>query len=316
VDICLSRAVTGVGRSAADREALPAAARRVVDDLLARLERAVPGRIDGFYVVGSACMGAFRLGRSDLDFVALVSSELGREGLTRIRAAHLAQWKSSLIRDLALRWHWPLVCNGIYLVGSDLRRSPLQVTPVAGHVAGRFRVAERSGLDVNPVTWQTLARHSISIRGPTPAELQVRLDDAELRAWTHDNLNRYWRRWSERSRRSALTTAGALPRRTAARGVLGAPRLHYTLATGAIATKEAAGHYALEVFEPSWHPLIADALGYWRGARARGPYRRHPARRQRDAAEFVACVIEDANQRWSGSPHGRLLDIVHRWPPS
>ncbi len=294
--------MTDVGRSAVKREALPAAARRVVDDLLARLERAVPGRIEGLYVVGSACMGAFRLGRSDLDFVALVSGELGREELTRMRAAHLGQWRSSLIRDLALQWRWPLVCNGIYLVGSDLRRSPLQVTPLAGHVAGRFRVAERSGLDVNPVTWQTLARHGISIRGPEREELQVRLDDAELRAWTHDNLNRYWRRWSERSRRSALTTARAFPRRASARGVLGAPRLHYTLATGAIATKEAAGHYALEVFGPNWHPLIEDALGYWRGAPARRPYRRHPARRQRDAAEFVACVIEDANRRWSRSP--------------
>jgi hypothetical protein len=45
---------------------LPASAQTVVDDLLRRLDRAVSGRIDGFYVIGSACMGAFCAGRSEV----------------------------------------------------------------------------------------------------------------------------------------------------------------------------------------------------------------------------------------------------------
>jgi pyrroloquinoline quinone (PQQ) biosynthesis protein C len=79
--------------------------------------------------------------------------------------------------------------------------------------------------------------------------------------------------------------------------VLGAPRLHYTISTGAIASKEAGAEYALEVFDPHWHALIEDALAYWRGGPAQHPYRHHPARRHRDAAEFVAAVIEAANAR-------------------
>jgi hypothetical protein len=78
--------------------------------------------------------------------------------------------------------------------------------------------------------------------------------------------------------------------------VLGVPRLHYTIATGAIATKEAAGHYALEVFEPRWHPLIEDALAFWRGQPAPSAYRRHPARRRQDVAEFVDVVVDSANR--------------------
>ena len=77
--------------------------------------------------------------------------------------------------------------------------------------------------------------------------------------------------------------------------MLGAPRLHYTLATGTIASKEAAGHYALTVFEPRWHPLIEDALAYYGGAPTPPPYRRDPARRIRDAAAFVSRVIEAGN---------------------
>jgi Domain of unknown function (DUF4111) len=208
---------------------------------------------------------------------------------------HLGRWTSSLMRDGALRRRWPLVCNGCYLMPGDLASSPLEVTPLAGHVAGRFRVARREGFDVNPVTWHTLAQRGIAVRGPQPDRLQIRTNEAELRIWTRANLNGYWRRWAEQAGRSRPSIARALPRRFAACGVLGAPRLHYTLATGALATKEEAAHYALEAFETRWHPLVADALAYWRGAPPPRPYRRHLARRRHDAAEFVASVIDAAN---------------------
>jgi hypothetical protein len=47
--------------------------------------------------------------------------------------------------------------------------------------------------------------------------------------------------------------------------VLGVSRLHYTLATGEIASKEAAGRYALDAFEPGWRAVIEDAPAFWRG---------------------------------------------------
>ncbi len=53
----------------------------VVDELVGRYLRqvdlAVPGAIEGFYVVGSTALGAFRPGRSDVDFVAVVGDRLG-----------------------------------------------------------------------------------------------------------------------------------------------------------------------------------------------------------------------------------------------
>jgi Domain of unknown function (DUF4111) len=271
-------------------------ARAALDDLLGRLDRAVPGHIAGFYVVGSASLGAFRAGRSDIDFVAIVSGELGRAELTRLRAVHLSRWVASLVRDVAVGRQWPLVCNGSYIRSGDLSRSPFEVTPLAAHVAGRFRVARNEGFDVNPVTWHMLAHHAIALRGPERDRLNVRTDKAELRTWTLANLNGYWRRWTWRAGRGGLSTAAAPPRRFAASGVLGAPRLHYTLATGAIASKETAAQYALEEFEPCWHPLIEDALAYWRGQPPAAPYRRHPVRRRHDAAEFVASVIDAANR--------------------
>jgi hypothetical protein len=74
--------------------------------------------------------------------------------------------------------------------------------------------------------------------------------------------------------------------------VLGVSRLHYTLATGEVAGKEAAGEYALETFGPEWRPVIEDALAFWRDAPPHPVYRGGSARRTRMASEFVAHVID------------------------
>jgi hypothetical protein len=156
--------------------------RDAAEDLLARLDRVVPSRIEGFYVVGSASMEAFQPGRSDVDFVAIVDGGFDPAELRRLRAVHVGRWTSALIHDTALRRRWPLVCNGIYLKAGDLSRSPLEVTPLAGHVTARFRAASREGFDVNPVTWHVLARHGVALRGPHRHRLQIYADDTELRA--------------------------------------------------------------------------------------------------------------------------------------
>lgn len=108
----------------------------MVDDLLARLDRALPGRVEGFYVVGSVCMDAFSPGSSDIDFVALLDGELDRHELARLGAVHRGRWLSALIGDTVLRARWPLVCNGVYLRRRDLARTSSEVTPIAGFVAG------------------------------------------------------------------------------------------------------------------------------------------------------------------------------------
>jgi hypothetical protein len=283
--------------SSSDREHRvppPVAAR--VDDLLARVDRALPGRVEGFYVVGSVCLGAFRDGRSDIDFVAIVGGGLDPDELRRLRAVHLGRWASAVAGDTVLRRRWPLVCNGSYLSRGALARSPLKVQALAGHVAGRFEAAPARGFDVNPVTWHVLARHGIAVRGPEPGRLEIWGDPAELLAWTRGNLDGYWRDWVARARRrSGPGFLRALPRRFAASGVLGVSRLHYTLATGEVIGKEAAGEYALATFGPEWRAAIEDALAFWRAApAATGWAPRQAMWRTRRAADFVAHVIDAA----------------------
>jgi len=175
--------------------ALPIEVDAAVGEYLDRADEALPGAIEGFYVVGSTAMGAFRPGRSDVDFVAVVGRELSATELARLRSSQRRLYAADVARAFGRppwRWQWPLTCNGVYVQWSDLARPTEEVVPVAGHVSAHFEVAR--GFDVNPVTWRTLRTRGIAVRGPEPSSLAIHDDDAELRAWTRDNLNTYWPR--------------------------------------------------------------------------------------------------------------------------
>ena len=135
------------------------------------------------------------------------------------------------------------------------------------------------------------AQHGIAVRGSQPQRLCIHTDVAQLRAWTLANLDGYWRGWADATRGHGWVAVKALWRRFSAWGVLGAPRLHYTIQTGAIATKQAAANHALEIFDPRWHALIADAVAFLHGEPAHSSYR-DPVRRRRDSADFVTCVVK------------------------
>ncbi len=90
----------------------------VVDELVGRylyqIDLAVPGTIEGFYVVGSAALGAFRPGRSDVDFVAVVRDRLLDVELSRLLWAQRRLYVADLAQTfLRPPWRWPLTCNGV-----------------------------------------------------------------------------------------------------------------------------------------------------------------------------------------------------------
>lgn len=263
-----------------------------VDRYLASVDRALPGRVRGFYVVGSVALGAFQPGRSDIDFVAIVDRPLSRDELVLLEDAEHRLYRSALVRAVSsLPWRWPLVCNGVYVLSEDVARSPLEVVPMASHVSGRFRAGR--AFDVNPVTWRILGESGIAVRGVAPAQLGIRRDDSELRDWILGNLNGYWRNWAGALRRPRLTAAKALLLRYVAWGVLGTSRMHFTIATGRIASKRQACDYALDVFESRWRPLLEDARAYWTGD-ARAKTRTPPLSRPRLTSEYVLAVIDSA----------------------
>jgi hypothetical protein len=251
---------------------------------LATADRLLPHRVIGLYVVGSAALGAFRPGRSDVDLVAVVDGDVD---IRHLRALHLLSATGELLQALAhRRGPFTGTCNVAFVRQADLARPVTEITPVASHVGHVFTAG--AAFDVNPVVWKVLRERGIAIRGPEPAHLGLDPQREVLRAWNLANLESYWRPWAEATLRRR---ASARPRWTVAWGALGPPRLHHTVATGGVLAKEEAGAYALDTFDRRWHPVIRAAIAY------RVRCRRHRSAPWRDAARFALAVVEDASLR-------------------
>jgi len=281
----------------------------VVDAYLEAVDDEAPDLIEGLYLTGSVALGDFRPTSSDVDFVAATSKPPDAAALGALGRAH---------NRLRRRYSRPFF-DGRYVTWDDLARDPKRVGSGPYAHAGRFRARGRENCD--PVTWLMLARHGVRCRGPAPADLAIWTDPAALFTWTLNNFDGYWRPLLQRARRfpdpwtvTAFTSYGAVWI------VLGVCRLHYTLATGKIGSKNAAGEYGLRTFPDRWHPVLNEALRIRRADRARpdltsalsemlgdlrvkpplgvGSLFPTPAARRRDVLAFADMVITDAKVRF------------------
>jgi hypothetical protein len=249
-------------------------------------------RITGFYIVGSAALGGFRKSQSDLDFiVTLDEARAGDSAL--IRKVHRRTWPRAVGRALVRRDLDAGSCNGSYIAAPELAKPVSDVVPIASHVAHRVHVGQ--GFDVNPVQWKTFAECGVALRGPHPSELGLNPQPELLRPWVRDNLNSYWA-WSSEKCASGKSPNSVFhsPRWVTAWGVTGPARMHATVATGVVISKEAACEYALNVFDEQWHPIVREALAFLRGEPADAAFRDR-AVRYRATGLFGLHVIESVN---------------------
>lgn len=265
---------------------LPGPADRAVSRYVRLADRLLPGRVVGVYVIGSIALGAYRRRRSDIDLIVVTDGVLSAGDLRRVRLVQLASGAATappvLVRgDLPL----PGTVNATWVRANDLRLPVTSIVPQCAHTGHQFHAGQ--GFDVNPVQWKTLSEHGIAVRGAVPLGLGLDPEPDQLAAWNRRNLDGYWRPWGE-----ALAARGPSllyryrPRWVTSWGVLGAPRLHCTITTGDVISKEAAGEYALATFDERWHPVIEEGLAYWREE----PARPLPGDRWQETAGFVLEV--------------------------
>jgi hypothetical protein len=161
------------------------------------------------YLVGSLALGDYRPGQSDIDFVAVTGSPSDPSELRQLELLH---------RDLQRLVPNPSL-DGIYVTWQQLQAAP-QGLSVPRWLDGRF--APSHSFAATPVTWSTLHRHPLPIRGPaTPA---VQHDEDLLRAWCRENLQGYWAAWVHASRTRFKGQLFSLSRRATTWGVLGVTR--------------------------------------------------------------------------------------------
>jgi hypothetical protein len=258
---------------------------------LAVADGAFGERLVGFYVVGSAAMGGFRPRQSDLDFVAVLDVATAGD-CNRIRSVQLRALARLAPANVVRGWGSG-VCNGVYVSAADLTRPVTEIVPIASHV-GVFHTCGQ-GFDVNPVQWHTLRNHGVALRGLPPSQLGLQPQPELLAAWTRDNLNDYWKRVSTKAATgSSSHTIFTTSRWVTAWIVSGTARMHCTLASGAIVSKEDACAYARTTFAPEWHPIIDDAVGYFRRTKP-DPMFRERSVRYATTGQFGLHVIDLAN---------------------
>ncbi|MFD8967696.1 hypothetical protein ACFV0C_22320 [Streptomyces sp. NPDC059568] len=249
----------------------------MIDTFLTAIDESAPGLVRGLHLHGSLGFGEFYADRSDVDFVAVLTARPDRDALEALAAAH------QQVRRRHARPHF----DGFHLLAEDLARSPMKCPDVPCVQAGVFKDAGR--FDVNPVTWHELARHGVTLRGPALTEADVWTDDSALRAYTHDNLTTYWAGAAEALAQNPVEAS----RPEAAEWcVLGVSRLHHLLATGTLTSKSGGGRHAQTAFEPTWHPIITEALRAREAPGTASPYDADPTRRSRDTAAFTMMAVE------------------------
>jgi hypothetical protein len=260
---------------------LPSLAERAVEDYLRALDQAAPGVVEALYLIGSVALDDFQPGVSDIDFLAVTSRPLGASDLVALRHVHAR----------AFRGRRRPFFDGTYITWADLGADPTLVVPEAHIHEGQWQ-PPATGM-CNPVTWHELAWYGVVVRGPHRNEIRVRTDSVQLVSWTRSNMADYWRPWHERARRplSKLGIAG-LGGWAPSWGVLGVARQRFTVATGGIASKSAAGLYGREVYPARWHRIIDECLRIRCGSREPSRYA-NPFLRRRDALQFMDLVIAE-----------------------
>jgi hypothetical protein len=214
-----------------------------------------PGLIEGLYVVGSFALDDWQPGRSDIDVVAVMAEPATDEDFGLLRTMH------ALLAE-----HQPLP----YIDGPCMAWADLVVPPGTGlhrpwTQAGELH-HDGECFEINPVTWYTLARYGVTVRGADPEKLNIWHEVEERVRFVVDNLRTYWKQLAASVVSACEEPAASFEPVLFEWCALGALRLHYTAFTGDVTSKRGAGEYGIVVTPDYMHDTLRAALEVRAGA--------------------------------------------------
>jgi len=242
--------------------------------LLARVQRALPGRVAGFYLFGSLSLGDFDPQSSDVDFLVVTTGDLSVQELAKLKEMHAGIAASGLPYAKRL--------EGSYIALSALRRyDPDNASHPTIGVDWEFQVA---GHGSNWVLERHIVReHGTVVWGPPPETLIDPVPAAELRGAVCETLAGFWQRQLE----GPAEPEWLRPLEYQAFAVLTMCRALYTLRHGDVVSKPAAADWALSTLDPKWRPLVERALE-WR--------RRHEVEDLSETLSFIRYAVRHGRE--------------------
>ncbi|BDP42117.1 hypothetical protein DAETH_20860 [Deinococcus aetherius] len=217
-------------------------------------------------------MGDFDPARSDVDLLAVLSSEVGEGDVERLGRMHarlasdFPAWNDRVEVDYV-----PLASLRTFRTepGTMLRISPGE--PLHLLEAGPHYL----------VNWY-MARHGVTLIGPSPREVLPEITRAEFVAGIRGHAGA-WPEWVTEMHH----TGGQ------AYAVMTLCRALYTTVQGEQLSKRQAGLWARERL-PEWAPLIDWALGWWYGGGTQTPDQDHFGETVRFVREVAARIAADS----------------------
>lgn len=277
---------------------LPSDAARATRSYLRAADQLLPGGVIACAVGGSLALRCYRPSRSDIDLVAVIADEWATQPdlIRRLHLLHLSQIPRLALRALRGKGV-SACCNTVFIRESEVSRPVSTISPIASHVGEVFESG--TGFDVNPVVWKELEDGGITIRGRPLGRWGLDPEPVSLRRWVRSNLRTYWATLADQLHARSRSSTSVLPvRRGLSNGqvewcVLGPARMHHTLMTGDIISKERAGLHMLESF-PQHAPITEVALAKVRGERIPSSPSRHERRALTASAmdDVLAAALE------------------------
>ncbi len=246
--------------------------------LLPRIREVLQEHFEGAYLYGSATVGAFDGGISDIDLLITVSSTLGPAEVAALQAMH---------REFAHEQpEWEDRLDVQYLPVKALQTFKQRATPMLRITPGDGFGSVMAGADW-AANWYEIQRAGTTLAGPDPASFMDAVSDAEFIAV----VTEYATDWANR--------LPGWPRHRGAQGyvVLTMCRALFSSTFHRQISKEAAAAWAMVEF-PEWEPLVREA----RAAR-RDPHNQETA--DQATLEATAAFVRFACERMAGSQPSR-----------
>lgn len=247
-------------------------AQRRVEAYLAQVDAALPARVTGAYLVGSAALGDWEARVSNVDVVVTAAEPWTDADVAVATGAH-----------------------GRLAVGDQPGRvAYTTLEQLAGPPQGAARCFEgraelAAGEFDTPLTWVVLAEEAVAVRGPE--WFATGADGDGLAAWAAERLATRWAGWARRHRRAGR----AWRRQPLAEDLLEVARLHVAATRGVAVSKVRAGAVVREDVSERFERVVDDAVGFRRGGRTSRYW--GPSERKAHSLELVELLVSGAAER-------------------
>ncbi|OGO78113.1 MAG: hypothetical protein A2Y23_07935 [Clostridiales bacterium GWB2_37_7] len=232
----------------------------------------------GIYLTGSAVLGDWHYGKSDIDFTVVVNNSISKENVALL---------GKQIKPLEFK------CQNVkleiqYIPILILGKCKEEVEPI---LAYHDKKHSMSYFNFSPVTWYSLKKYGIVIWGKPVDELNLKTTEDELSSYVYENINTYWTTWvTSASKVFSVKGIGSFTDWAVEWCVCGISRMYYTLHEKDITSKRGAVEYMMDKVPQEYQQILKEAQSIRLGNRKK--FYSSRVDRRKDIIKFMNYVIE------------------------